>query len=132
MVNLAYVCIAEVTPCCLSALCLACGAVKGQSRGKEDSTMRNYEVVIIVHPDLDETALNGIVEKIKAWIVDAGGAIDKVDMWGKRHMAYPIKKQRDGQYVLFKVQMAPTFGAELDRNLRFTEPVIRYLVTAVA
>jgi small subunit ribosomal protein S6 len=94
--------------------------------------MRNYEVVIIVHPDLDETALNGIVEKIKAWIVDAGGAIDKVDMWGKRHMAYPIKKQRDGQYVLFKVQMAPTFGAELDRNLRFTEPVIRYLVTAVA
>jgi small subunit ribosomal protein S6 len=94
--------------------------------------MRNYEVVIIVHPDLDETALNGIVDKLKGWIVDGGGVIEKVDVWGKRRLAYPIKKQRDGQYVLLKVQMAPTFGTELDRNLRFTEPVIRYLVTAVA
>lgn len=93
--------------------------------------MRNYEVVIIVHPDLDETALNDAVEKVKAWITNAGGAVEKVDMWGKRRMAYSIRKQREGQYVLVHAQMAPTFSAELERNMRLFEPVIRFMISAV-
>ncbi len=93
--------------------------------------MRNYEVIFIVHPDLDENALSGIVDRVKSWITDAGGAIDKVDIWGRRRLAYAIRKQREGQYVFLQAQMAPAFGAELDRNLRFLEPVIRYSITAV-
>ncbi len=93
--------------------------------------MRDYEVVVIIHPDLDETALNGAVEKIKTWIVDAGGTITKVDLWGKRRMAYSINKQREGQYVLVQAQMAPSFTSELERNLRFLEPVMRFLITVV-
>jgi len=91
--------------------------------------MRDYEVILIVHPDLDETALNGVIDKVKGWITDAGGNVAKVDLWGRRRLAYAIRKQREGQYVLFQAQMQPTYGTELDRNLRLLEPVIRYSVT---
>ena len=48
-------------------------------------------------------------------------------MWGKRRMAYSIRKQREGQYVYIETQFAPSFSAELERNLRFVEPIMRYL-----
>ena len=90
--------------------------------------MRSYEVVFIVHPDLDETALKGVVDRVQSWIADAGGSVDKVDQWGKRRMAYSIRKQREGQYVYMDAQFAPTFSAVLERNLRFLEPVLRFSI----
>lgn len=93
--------------------------------------MRKYEVVFIVNPELDETALTGLVDRVKAWITEAGGSVAKVDLWGRRRMAYLIRKQREGQYVLVEADMAPSFTAELERNLRFLEPVMRFLITAV-
>ena len=91
--------------------------------------MRDYELVLIVHPELDETALTETVERVTGWITESGGAIEKVDLWGKRRMAYLIRKQREGQYVLVKAQMDPAFGATLERNLRFHEPIMRFLLT---
>ena len=90
--------------------------------------MRSYEVIFIVHPDLDENALKGVVDRVQTWITAAGGIVDKVDNWGKRRMAYAIAKQREGQYIYMDAQFAPTFSAELERNLRFLEPVIRYSI----
>ena len=81
--------------------------------------MRSYEVVFIVHPDLDENALKGVIDRVQGWITGSGGSIDKVDLWGKRRLAYAIRKQREGQYVLVQAQFAPRFSAELERNLRF-------------
>jgi small subunit ribosomal protein S6 len=92
--------------------------------------MREYELVFIVHPDLDETALTDVVEKVRGWITEAGGSVSKVDLWGKRKMAYAIRKQKEGQYVLFRTQLEPSFGATLERNLRFLEPVMRFLLTS--
>lgn len=93
--------------------------------------MREYELIYIVHPDLDETAFKDLSEKVKGWIIDAGGVIVKDDLWGKRRMAYEIKKQREGQYAFLRVQMDPAFGIQLERNLRFTESVMRFLLTSV-
>lgn len=93
--------------------------------------MRTYEVVLIFHPDLDETAVNEAVEKVKGWITTAGGTVAKVDAWGKRRLAYVIRKCRDGQYFMITAEFVPAFNAELDRNLRFLEPVIRYMITVV-
>lgn len=93
--------------------------------------MRNYEVVLIVHPDLDETAFNAAIEKVKGWITTSGGTVSKVDVWGKRRMAYAIRKQREGQYVLINAEFAPAFTADLERNIRFLEPVIRFMITVV-
>jgi small subunit ribosomal protein S6 len=93
--------------------------------------MRDYEVILVVHPDLDETAVNGVVEKVKGWVTESGGSVEKVDLWGKRRLAYQIRKQREGQYMLIKMQLAPSYCTELERNLRFTEPVMRFLITAL-
>lgn len=91
--------------------------------------MRNYEVVFIVHPDLDDSAFTDIVDRVKGWIVEADGMVSQVDVWGKRKLAYPIRKQNEGQYVLMKTQMPPLFCSDLERNLRLLEPVLRYLIT---
>ena len=91
--------------------------------------MRKYEFVCIVHPDLDETAFNEAVDKIKGWISDGGGSVDKVDVWGRRKLAYTIKKQREGQYALLHIQMDPAALTELDRHMQFHEPVIRFMIT---
>ena len=93
--------------------------------------MRKYELVCIIHPELDETALNGVVEKVKGWIGEAGGNVDKVENWGKRRLATQIRKLRDGQYVLLNVTMPSKATAELERNLRFLEPVIRHMLRVV-
>ena len=91
--------------------------------------MRTYEVVLIVHPELDETAFKEAIEKVQGWITAAGGSLIKLDVWGKRRLAYMINKQRDGQYALITAEFAPAFAAELDRLLRFLEPVIRFMIT---
>ena len=91
--------------------------------------MRTYELIFIVHPDLDETAFKEVVERVKGWITDAKGKVIDVDIWGKRKLAYAIRKQSEGQYVMMKTEMEPTLCAELERNLRFLEPVLRHLLT---
>jgi small subunit ribosomal protein S6 len=91
--------------------------------------MRDYELVFILHPDLDESAFKDTVEKVQGWITEAGGSVSKVDVWGKRKLAFEMRKQKEGQYVLMKTQMPSTFSATLERNLRFLEPVMRFLIT---
>lgn len=90
--------------------------------------MRNYEIVFIIHPDLDEGAFNETVTRVKGWITEANGSITKEEIWGKRRMAYAIKKQREGQYVLLNAEMPPSLVSDLERNFRITEPILRFLV----
>jgi small subunit ribosomal protein S6 len=92
--------------------------------------MRDYELVFIVHPELDEAAFNDVVERVQGWVTEAGGSVTKTDIWGKRKLAYLIRKQSEGQYVLMELNMSPDFGATLERNLRLLEPVMRFLVVA--
>ncbi|MEW6178338.1 MAG: 30S ribosomal protein S6 [Chloroflexota bacterium] len=90
--------------------------------------MRSYELVFILQPELDETAVENLVEKVKGWITEAGGTVNKIDNWGKRRLAYPINKRRDGQYFLFDMNLPPSFSNELERNLRYQEQVMRFLI----
>jgi small subunit ribosomal protein S6 len=94
--------------------------------------MRKYELVCLIQPDLDETAANGVIERVKGWIAEAGGSIDKIDMWGKRRMAYSIRKQREGNYVLFNLTLPPATTSGLEQNLRYTETIMRHMLTLVA
>jgi len=94
--------------------------------------MRDYELVFIVHPDLDDNAIAEIVEKVKGWITESGGAVVKEERWGKRRLAYPIRKQREGQYLFMQLQLSPAAAGTLGRNLRFLEPVMRFLITVGA
>lgn len=94
--------------------------------------MRKYELVCLIQPDLDEAAVTGIVDRIKGWVTDSGGSVDKVDMWGKHRLAYVIRKHRESTYVLFNVSMLPTATSSLEQNLRYTETVMRHMLTLVA
>lgn len=93
--------------------------------------MRSYEIVYIVHPDLDENAFKEVSDKIKGWITAAGGEIEKEDLWGKLQLAYRIRKQKEGQYVLLQAKLPPEYNTELEKNIRFLEPVMRHMITVV-
>jgi small subunit ribosomal protein S6 len=93
--------------------------------------MRKYELVCIVHPETDEAGFNGVIDKVKGWVSEAEGKVDKVDVWGRKRLAYVIKKQNEGQYVLFNLSLPATATSVLDQNLRFLEPVLRYMLTGV-
>ncbi|MCS6907733.1 MAG: 30S ribosomal protein S6 [Anaerolineales bacterium] len=91
--------------------------------------MRNYELMFIAHPDLDESALNDLIQKVSSWIQENNGQIERVEQWGKRKLAYPIRKQSEGHYVLMNLALPPVFVPQLERNLRYLEQVMRFLIT---
>ena len=93
--------------------------------------MRKYELVCIIQPDLDETAFKGAVERVQGWVTESGGSVDKVDVWGRRRLAFPIHKQRDGQYVLMNVTLDPKSTSDLERNIRYFETILRHMLTAI-
>ncbi len=93
--------------------------------------MRKYELMCIIQPDLDETAFNGVLDKVKGWVGESGGNVDKAEVWGRRRMAYIINKHREGQYVLLNVTMDPAATSELERNLRFQESIMRHMLSVV-
>ena len=92
--------------------------------------MHNYEIVVIIHPDLDDEAIEQSLDRIKGWITDGDGNVDKIDKWGKRRLSYQIQKQNEGIYYLLDVSMLPTSIAELERNLTILEPVMRFMIVA--
>jgi len=93
--------------------------------------VRKYELVCIVQPELDETAFKGVVERVSGWVKDAGGSVDKVDVWGRRRLSYAIRKQKEGQYVLLNVTLDPKTTGELERNIRYLEPILRHMLSTV-
>jgi len=93
--------------------------------------MHQYELMCIIHPDLDEASFNESVEKITGWIKELNGVVEKTDIWGRRRLAYEIRKQREGQYILFTISIPPASVAGLEQNLRFLEPLMRYLITTI-
>ena len=90
--------------------------------------MRHYELVLIFHPDLDDEAVGQALEKVKGWVTTAKGSVASIDSWGKRRLAYMIQKQYEGIYFLLNLDIEPVATAELDRNLRILEPVMRYQI----
>ena len=93
--------------------------------------MRNYELMSIIQPDLDESVYNDALERIKGWVTESGGSVDKTEAWGRRKLAYTIRKQTEGQYVLMNITLDPKAASELERNIRFLEPVIRHMLTVI-
>ena len=91
--------------------------------------MRNYELAYIVDPELEEQALSDLEEKVKGWIEAAGGKVDEINRWGKRRLAYPINKKTDGYYFFISIEMPPQAGAQIERDLRLSEQILRFMIT---
>ncbi len=89
--------------------------------------MRHYETIFIVHPELTEEDTAGVVEKFRGILEQGGGFLVKEDHWGRRRLAYTVKKQNKGYFVLFEYGAESSAVDEMERNFKIDEQVIRYL-----
>ena len=87
---------------------------------------RNYEVMFIVRPDMVEEDLNKLIATLESSVTSAGGT-SKSEVWGKRRLAYKVDKFNDGIFVLMMIDAAGAVVHEVERRLRVTEPVIKFL-----
>lgn len=90
--------------------------------------MPQYELVFVVQPELEEEPLAALVNKVSQTISDLHGQVQQIEPWGKRRLAYPIKKYREGFYYLMLIELPASAVRSLDRTLRFIEDVIRHLI----
>jgi small subunit ribosomal protein S6 len=90
--------------------------------------VRDYELMVVLDPNLDEAAIEAMNSRIQGLVTQRGGTVDSVDTWGRKRLAYPIGRFRDGFYILNRLQLPPTAATEIERALKLTESVIRHLL----
>lgn len=87
--------------------------------------MRHYEVMVILDPSLEERSVATSLDTYLNVIRTAGGSVEKLDVWGRRRLSYEINKRVEGIYAVIDVQASPDAVAELDRQLRLNESILR-------
>lgn len=97
-------------------------------RPKEGVRINTYEIAVLYHPDL-EIDLEKAENRIKKIIADNKGEITKTDNWGKRKLAYPIKKQEFAVYVFYTVDMPAENVAKVEQTFNITDEIVRFLIT---
>lgn len=90
--------------------------------------MRDYEILYIVRPDLEDDKVQDVVKRVNSLISRSGGSAEQTSLWGKRKLAYEVKHQREGSYVLQDFQIDPGRVPELESALKITEEVLRHLI----
>lgn len=89
--------------------------------------MRNYELLFILDPAMDEAARNQMIETVKG-IINADGEAGEADLWGAKKLAYPINKKKDGFYVLIPFKASSELPKELDRRLKISDNCMRHII----
>ncbi|OLC45374.1 MAG: 30S ribosomal protein S6 [Chloroflexi bacterium 13_1_40CM_4_65_16] len=90
--------------------------------------MRDYEVLYIVRADFDDDKVQEAVKRVNTLIERSGGTLERTNLWGKRKLAYEVKHQKEGSYVLQDFQLEPERVPELEAGLKITEEVLRHLI----
>ena len=93
--------------------------------------MRIYEELFIVKPDAPDEEVDAFVEQLRGQLTGAGATVDKVEKWGKRKLAYKVDKYREGAYVLFQFTAAAEVVKELERRLRVSDVVLKFLTVRI-
>ena len=89
--------------------------------------MVNYEVMFIIDPALEDEKKDAAVERVKS-VIASEGEVEKVDVWGLRKLAYPIRKKNEGYYAVIEFKAEPTLSAELDRRLKISDDFMRHII----
>lgn len=87
--------------------------------------MRAYELMVIIDPDVEERSIDPTLEKFLNVVRNGGGTVDKVDIWGRRRLAYEIQKKTEGIYAVVNFTASPAVASELDRQLSLNETIMR-------
>ena len=93
--------------------------------------IRDYELFMVLSPEANEEELTATVERVSTFITEHGGTAEEPDKWGLRRLAYAVKEFMEGNYVLTRFSLEASNVIELDRSLRASDDVLRYLVTKV-
>jgi small subunit ribosomal protein S6 len=88
----------------------------------------NYELVYIVNPSITEEELPNVLDKVGDILKKSGGSITETNQWGKRRLAYPIKKYYEGNYVLTKFESGATTVRNIESGLKLSDEILRYLI----
>jgi small subunit ribosomal protein S6 len=102
-------------------------AVRGRTPQKEVKMNRTYEIMFIVRPDVEEAELDKLIETFSGYITTGGGAVKTTEKMGRRRLAYTVKKFNDGFYVLLVVDAPASLISEIERRLRVSEQVIKFI-----
>lgn len=89
---------------------------------------KDYELGFILNPEVPEEETRAILERIEQVVVSQDGQVVRVNQWGRRRLAYPIERHRDGFYIFIDMILTPESVAELDRTLKVSEVVLRYMI----
>jgi small subunit ribosomal protein S6 len=90
--------------------------------------MRKYEVMVIFDPDTDDQAVTGVIDRVTKLLTDKGGEVSNVDRWGKRRLAFEIRKKAEGVYTVIEFGAEPAVVTEVERLLTLADEVIRHKV----
>lgn len=93
--------------------------------------MREYELVFIVQPELEEEAVDAFVERVQQIMQDNGGEVKAAEQLGSRRLAYPIRKYERGYYVLLQARLGQPAIQEVERALKLSEDVLRHLLVRI-
>ena len=89
---------------------------------------RDYELVVILNPEIGDDAIEGSLERLNQGITSRGGEITETNHWGRRRLAYPIRSFLEGNYVVSQVKLDPAVVPDLESSLRISEEVIRHMI----
>ena len=95
------------------------------------SPLRPYEILVIIDPRPTEEEAAALLSQLGEQLTSLGAEVGKLENWGKRRLAYDIRKQREGTYAIFEVSAEPSMVKEFERQLRLNENVLRFLSTRV-
>ena len=95
----------------------------------DQQAVRRYELMLVLRPDAPDERASAVIDRTTRYVVAEGGQIVKVAPWGRRRLAYPIERYREGSYHIVVFESPAEAIAELERSLQITEDVLRYLVT---
>jgi len=90
--------------------------------------MSSYELVLIISPEVTDEEMPDFITKLGELVNKIGGSVDEVSQWGRRQLAYPIKRFSEGNYVLTKIKLKPGVTKELEDNFRLSGKVLRHLL----
>lgn len=90
--------------------------------------MHPYEIALIIRTQVDEAGQKALIERLSEILSADGGKVDNVETWGRRKLAYPIKKVQEGIYYFIQGQFVPAVLPELERTMKLSEDIVRYMI----
>ena len=110
-------------------LLLSLSAVKSNPvERRYTAKMHQYEIALIIRPEVEEEAQQAIIEQLSGLLTAEGGQVTQVEKWGRRQLAYPIKRVSDGYYYFIQGQFSSSVLPEVNRSIKLSDNIVRHMV----